>query len=136
MKYKYHKIIWDLILKRVTLTEIREAQNIDDIVTKLRKLKRVNVNQLLSLTYERVEAAVEIYNRYTTRKQIHILEWAPVLIALYKKIMMNYGGQLAFINVFVTGITNKKIAATLYKAAEAFIAVAKKRQDAKGTPND
>lgn len=128
MKYKYHKIIFDLITKRVTLSRIRSAMAVDDLVTRIVKLKRVKITQLINLTYAQIEDAVEIYNRYTTGKEIKILDRLPIIIGLCRKLIDIYNsvGGYRYLSAMISGLAcNKHIAAKLIKSLEAFMLAAK-----------
>ena len=131
MDYKYHKIVFDLIRKKVTWAEIKSARKIDDIITRLKKLKKVTIAEISLLKYENVCAAVDIYNKYTTKDKIHFIEWTTPLVAIFKTIKTIYeasGPNLSYLSNFVPGIgSNKVMAATIYKFAESFLKSAKEK---------
>lgn len=64
-KYKYHKIVFDVLVRRTKISDLKHAMKVSEVIEDMIRHKKVKLKSFKKLTPKSLDRAVDIHNKYT-----------------------------------------------------------------------
>jgi len=108
MKYKYGKVIWDIVRNKIDIKDFKDAMKVSEVCGKIANKKRIKFKDLKIFRAERIKDAIDINNRYSNGPKINaeaVIEKLEEFVANLKNKVDN--DDMKAVGKLIVGIATK-----------------------------